>query len=110
MSDQDPREHAPSAEARETSGLAIASLVTGILTWFLIPILGAIAAVITGHLAKREIRDSADRLGGDGMATAGLVLGYLQVVFIVVPLCLIVLLALMGPAIGNVFSNIVQGI
>jgi uncharacterized membrane protein YjfL (UPF0719 family) len=89
------------------SGLAIASLVTGILSWVLIPIIGAIIAVITGHMAKRQIRESNGQLSGDGMATAGLILGYVNLLLVACPCCVIVILALLGPAIGNVFSNII---
>lgn len=63
---------------RPNSTLSIVSLVTGILGWTLLPFLGSIIAVITGHMAKGEIRNSAGRLAGDGMATAGLILGYLS--------------------------------
>lgn len=94
----------------QTSTLAIVSLVSGIVTWFLVPIIGAITAIITGHMAKKEIRKSDEQLSGDGLATAGLVLGYLQIVFVVVPVCVIVILALLGPAIGNIFSNIIMDI
>jgi hypothetical protein len=80
----------------ETSTLAIVSLVSGIISWFLLPILGAIIAVITGHMAKREIGDSQGRLTGDGMATAGLVLGYLQLVLSVCGLCVAVIFILLG--------------
>lgn len=59
-----------------TSTLSLTSLIMGILGWFFLPIVGAIIAVITGHLAKKEIRESKGLLGGDGIATAGLVLGY----------------------------------
>ncbi len=45
--------------------------------------LGAIAAVILGHLAKKEIRESGGRLSGDGMALAGLILGYVQIGLVV---------------------------
>src|SRR5271169_167034 len=58
----------------ETSGKAIASLICG-LFFFLPPL--SIAAVILGHLSLSEIRKSAGRLTGDGLATAGLVLGYI---------------------------------
>lgn len=57
-----------------TSGKAIASLICGILFFFL-P--SAIIAVIMGHLSLSDIKRSAGRLGGRGMAIAGLVLGYL---------------------------------
>ena len=59
-----------------TSSLAITSLIMAVLGWTLIPIVGAIIAVITGHMAKKEIRGSSGLLGGDGIATTGLILGY----------------------------------
>ena len=43
------------------STLAIVSLVSGILGWSLVPFLGAIVAVITGHMAKKEIRDKQQK-------------------------------------------------
>jgi hypothetical protein len=65
---------------RQTSSLAIISLVAGILGWTLAPFLGSIGAVICGHLARAEIRRAPDRLEGDGLAIAGLVLGWGQIV------------------------------
>jgi hypothetical protein len=65
--------------ARPTSSLAVVSLVFGILGWTLLPGLGAIVAVITGHMARAEIRRGAGQLDGDGMAVAGLVLGWLVI-------------------------------
>lgn len=62
-----------------TSGKAIASLVCGIFTFFL-P--ASIAAIILGHISLSEIRKSAGRIGGRGLATTGLVLGYLGLVII----------------------------
>ena len=67
------------AAIRQTSSLAIISLVSGILGWTLLPFLGSIAAVICGHMARSEIRREPDRLEGDGLAIAGLVLGYLSI-------------------------------
>jgi hypothetical protein len=58
--------------------MAIISLISGIVSWFLLPFIAAVVAVITGHMAKSEIRKSNGLLGGNGMATAGLVLGYIQ--------------------------------
>jgi hypothetical protein len=59
-----------------TSGLAIGSLVCGILEIFTLGF-AAIPAVILGHLARNQIRRTGER--GDGMAIAGLVLGYLGI-------------------------------
>jgi len=61
-------------EPAETSGKAIASLICG-LFFFLPPL--SIAAVILGHVSLSEIHKSTGRLKGDGLATAGLVLGYI---------------------------------
>jgi type IV pilus assembly protein PilA len=69
----------------ETSGKAIISLVCGLL--FFIP-LAFIAAIVFGHLGLSEIRRSAGRLKGQGMAIAGLVLGYGWFLFI--PIVLII--------------------
>lgn len=68
-----PASGAPPAGSTETSGKAIASLIFGLLFLFT-PF--AIAAVIFGHFSLSEIRKSAGRLTGNGMAIAGLVLGY----------------------------------
>ena len=68
----------PVVTPKKDSGLAIASLVCGIAAWIIFPVVAAIAAVITGHLAKKEIRESGNTLGGDGMALAGLLMGYIQ--------------------------------
>lgn len=61
---------------RQTSALAITSLVTGLLGWTLLPWLGSLIAIVTGHLARGEIRRAPERYDGDGLAIAGLVLGY----------------------------------
>ncbi len=79
----------PSTEP-PNSTLAIISLVSGILGWTVLPLLGAVVAVITGHMAKREIRDSAGTLGGDGMATAGLVLGYSSLALGLLVICAVI--------------------
>jgi energy-coupling factor transporter transmembrane protein EcfT len=69
----------------QTSGKAIISLVCGLLIF--VP-LAFIAAIVFGHLALSEIKKSAGRLKGEGMAIAGLVLGYLWVAGI--PIILII--------------------
>lgn len=62
-----------------TSSTAIASLVSGILAWIMLPIIGALVAVICGHVARAEIRRMPPgSIEGDGMAVAGLILGWLQ--------------------------------
>ena len=82
--------------AKPNSNMAIASLVLGILGWTILPGLASIAAIITGHMAKNEIKGSMGQLGGDGMATAGLVMGYASVVIGICILCVAVVLPMMG--------------
>ncbi|TXH84234.1 MAG: DUF4190 domain-containing protein [Pseudoxanthomonas sp.] len=64
--------------APTTSSLAIASLVSGILGWTLLPVLGTLVAIVTGHMARAEIRRSGGALEGDGLAIGGLILGWLS--------------------------------
>jgi hypothetical protein len=59
----------------KNSALAIVSLVCGVLFFFW-PIT-ALAAVVLGHVALSEIKKSAGRLAGQGLAVAGLVTGYI---------------------------------
>lgn len=60
--------------AQTTNGLAIASLVcslAGLLTCGVSALVGA----ILGHVAKRQIRDRGE--GGGGLATAGVISGWI---------------------------------
>ena len=70
----------PGYRPTRTSGLAIASLVLGIVWVFW---LGSILAVIFGHVALSQIKRSMGTLSGRGMAIAGLVLGYLGILTLV---------------------------
>jgi hypothetical protein len=61
-----------------TNSMAMASMVLGVAEFFTAG-LTAIQAVICGHIARRQIRQTAQR--GDGLATGGLVLGYMAIIF-----------------------------
>jgi hypothetical protein len=60
-----------------TSILAIIALVAGIMGIFLF---GSLVGIVCGHIARYQIRNSNGTLTGDGMALAGLVLGYIGLV------------------------------
>lgn len=66
-------------QVRETNTLAIVSLIFGVLGWSFLPLVGSLVAIITGHIARGEIRRAAVRPDGDGLAVAGLVLGYVAI-------------------------------
>lgn len=81
---------AAASGAQQTSGMAVASMIFGFL-FFLFP--AAIVAVILGHISNSEIRKSAGRLKGAGMALTGIILGYAGVaLFPIVVIALIVVL------------------
>jgi hypothetical protein len=59
--------------------MAIASMVLGILWIYWI---GSVLALVFGYIAKSQIK--ARNEGGGGMATAGIVLGWIGVGFFVI--------------------------
>jgi len=66
----------PHSYPQDTNGYAVASLVLGILwLWWL----GSILALAFGYAARRQIAASGGRQGGDGLAIAGIVLGWVGV-------------------------------
>ncbi len=72
----------------KNSGLAIWSLVLGILGLTCFWLLTAIPAVICGHVAYSRIKRSAGALTGEGLALGGLITGYLSIALsiLVIPL------------------------
>lgn len=77
--------------ARPTCTTALVSLIAGLLGWLMLPLIGPIVAIITGHMARSEIRRSNGSLDGDGLAIAGLILGYLQIALIAISVLIVVI-------------------
>ena len=74
------------APVRSTNTAAVVSLAFGIGAWIALPFLLGIAAIVAGHMARAQLRREPQE--GAGMALAGLILGYANLV-----LCLLVLAA-----------------
>jgi len=74
---------------RETEGLAVASVIAGVVGVPIVPI-------VLGVMARNRIRESGGLKDGNGLAIAGIVLGVVQVVIWVV-----VILVLVGVAVGT---------
>ncbi len=70
-----------SLQAHKKNGLAVASLILGVLSLVLGGILTAIPGIITGHMARSRIRNYPDQYEGNGMAVFGLVLSYFVLIF-----------------------------
>ena len=78
-----------SYQSAPNSNNALISMISGILGLTLIPIIGSIVALVLGYMAKKEIQESGGALGGDGMATTGIVLGWIGVGLTFVGCCVV---------------------
>jgi hypothetical protein len=88
-----PAYYGPPAAARQSvNGFAIASMVLGIIWIYWV---GSILALVFGYIARKQIAESGGKEGGGGMATAGIVLGWIGVG---IAIALIVLSAVVAAA------------
>jgi hypothetical protein len=78
--------------AAQTSSKAVVSLALGVAGFVVLPVVCSVLAIILGSQAKHEIQENP-RLGGDGMARAGVILGWVGLVFSVVALLLVFVIA-----------------
>ncbi len=66
----------------QKNGLAVASFVLGIISFALcFGVIAGIPAIICGHVARNRARRMPEPYGGQGFALAGLVLGYLSLLY-----------------------------
>lgn len=72
----------------QANGLAIASVLLAVL-W--LAGIGAVLALVFGYQARRQIKNSAGRQTGSGLATAGIVLGWIGIAIVVAGVILIAL-------------------
>ena len=90
---------------KTTSILAILSTISGAASFFVVPFIGAIAALITGYMAKSEIKKSNGTIEGEGFATAGIVMGWINIGLSIMVCCLIILaLVFMGAFSFQIFK------
>ena len=66
---------------QRTEGRAIASLVLGVLGFVALPVAPSVLAIWLGVTARRRIQADPS-LGGDGLATAGIILGVVELVLV----------------------------
>jgi hypothetical protein len=79
-----------------TSMFATVSLIAGILGFVMLPILGSLVALWAGYAARKETRATPPTASGDGMATAGIVMGWIQIGLIIIASCCIFCLPRFG--------------
>jgi len=81
-----------------SSTLAMVSLIAALLGFTLFPVIGGIVALITGHMARKETRSIPPQASGDGMATAGIIMGWIQIGLLIVGICCFLLVFILGLA------------
>ena len=100
-------------DAPRTSFWAILSLISGIANYIGLPFVGAMVAIVTGYIARGEIKKSPDKIEGERLANAGLVLGWVGIGLGLLTFCLIIFvvfgvigggIALSGP-LSDFFNN-----
>ena len=79
----------PYPKDEPTNVLAVVSLVSSVLAWVIIPVLGAIVGVVCGHIARGQLRYQPNE-SSSVMALLGLIIGYVQLVFLLVVVAVIV--------------------
>jgi small-conductance mechanosensitive channel len=72
----------PTEYTSPTNQLAIIALVAAILSWVLFPVFGALVGIVTGHIARGQIRRTGE--SGKGLALAALIIGYVHLVVVTV--------------------------
>jgi Domain of unknown function (DUF4190) len=85
----------------QTDDKAVISLVLGVLSLVSFSILAGIPAIILGKTSRENIRASSGRLTGEGMATAGIVMGWVSVGLAGVLLLVVLLIVIFAVAAGT---------
>lgn len=107
-----PVPYAPVAYAPgpPNNALAVVSMVAGLVGLTVLPGVGSVVAVITGHMARGQIARTGE--SGATLATVGLVTGYVGIGFAAVLVLLLIwsLLAMFGliaflPSTGGVLAG-----
>ncbi len=76
--------------APATHTLAIVSLVLSILGLAgVLPLIGSIGGIISGRIARQEILDKPELYSGEGIARAGILLGWLGIAVGLLVCCLL---------------------
>ncbi len=74
---------APPMVKKKDETLALVSVLLAAAAWVLqFHIFASVPAVICGHMARKKIKNDPEKYGGDGMAKAGVIIGWINIVLI----------------------------
>lgn len=90
----------------KTNGNAIASLVLSLSGLVCLYLIGPILGVIFGNKARREIAASGGIEQGDGMAQAGVIIGWILIGLTILGIVAFVVLVMLGSAADSRFEEI----
>ena len=88
--------------------MAVVSFILGLTSNFMIPVLGAIGAVVTGHLAKQEMKAKPYTFSGEGFATAGLILGYAHLALTLITIIFVIIALALFPSFVTWISDFIN--
>jgi len=94
---------------KTNSPLAVWSLILGILAIISCGPISGIPAIICGHMARSKIKMEPDTLTGDGMALAGLIMGYFSIVVVILLAIAGIVIAIMAPSMIKMFQDLQNG-
>jgi hypothetical protein len=86
--------------SRPTNGYALASLILGLALVYLpcVSPVTSILAVVFGKRGQREIAESGGRQDGAGLATAGIILGWIGIALTAIGLAVLVVVIIAAAA------------
>lgn len=93
-----PPSHGYPPPAPPTNGLAIASLVLSLLGLVnVLPLLGTVLGLIFGYSARNQIAQRRGTQGGEGLAKAGIIIGWVTVGIWALSICVVIIFGVAVP-------------
>lgn len=84
------------SSAKPTPGMAIASLILGLISFITCGIFMAVPGLILGYSGRKQIDTNPAKFGGRGIAVAGIVINWISIIFNILVFLAIILIALFG--------------
>jgi hypothetical protein len=94
--------YTPYPAPEKTNTLAIISLVASLAGVFIVPIIGQIVGIITGHMGLKQIKERAEK--GHGLALAGVIIGYVTLGLTIL-ITVILIIAFVAAASSGVYLD-----